>query len=357
MKVLMTADALGGVWPYSLELADALAAHGVEVALAVMGSALTPDQEAEAARSQLARVHVAPFALEWMDEPWDDVAAAGEWLLGVDEEERPDLVHVNGYAHASLPWRVPVLVVGHSCVLSWSAAVRNAPPPRGMRRYAEVVARGLGAADYLVAPTRAMLAELERLYAPSCPRRAIPNGRRALAEPAPKEPVVVAAGRVWDRAKNVAALDRVARTLPWPVLVAGYSDVANPPRHARALGHLEPAGFASLLARAAIYAAPAFYEPFGLGPLEAGRAGCALVLGDIPSLREVWGEDALFVDPGDDEALARTLRLLIDDEPRRRELGARAEARARTYTPERMGAAYVGVYRGLLRTGQAKAVA
>ncbi len=31
---------------------------------------------------------------------------------------------------------------------------------------------------------------------------------------------------------------------------------------------------------------PARYEPFGLSVLEAALSGCALVLGDIPSLRE-----------------------------------------------------------------------
>lgn len=357
MKALMTADALGGVWPYSLELADALAPHGVEVTLAVMGSALRPDQEAEVARSSVARVHTGAFALEWMEDPWDDVEAAGEWLLGIAELEDPHLVHVNGYVHASLPWRAPVLVVGHSCVLSWSSAVKTAAPPRGTRRYAELVARGLDDADFLVAPTRVMLAELERLYAPSCARRAIANGRRPLAEPAPKEPFVFAAGRLWDRGKNVAALDRVAPTLPWPVLLAGHFDLANPARHARAVGHVDGPELASLLARASIYAAPAFYEPFGLGPLEAGLAGCALVLGDIPTLREVWRDDAVFVEPGNDEALAVALRLLIEDEPRRRDLATRAEARARTYTPERMAAEYVGVYQRLLNVSRTRAVA
>ena len=33
---------------------------------------------------------------------------------------------------------------------------------------------------------------------------------------------------------------------------------------------------------------PARYEPFGLSILEAALSGCALVLGDLPSLRELW---------------------------------------------------------------------
>ena len=39
----MTADCVGGVWTYALDLADALAPHGVEVQLATMGR--LPDAE------------------------------------------------------------------------------------------------------------------------------------------------------------------------------------------------------------------------------------------------------------------------------------------------------------------------
>ena len=54
---------------------------------------------------------------------------------------------------------------------------------------------------------------------------------------------------------------------------------------------------------AAIYALPARYEPFRLEVLEAAAPGCALVLGDIASLRELWDGAALFVAPDDDRAL------------------------------------------------------
>src|SRR5690606_27280402 len=78
--------------------------------------------------------------------------------------------------------------------------------------------------------------------------------------------------------------------------------------------------------------APARYEPFGLSALEAGLAGCALVLGDIPSLREVWGDAALFVPPHDHRSLAATLQRLIGDAELRRHYGTRARARARQFT-------------------------
>jgi len=346
MRVLMTADNVGGVWRYALELVDALAAEGVEVTLATTGAPLDRDQQAELSACRAAMTEHRPFKLEWMDDPWDDVARAGQWLLDLRDRSLPDVVHLNGYAAAALPWDVPRLVVGHSCVLSWFEAVRGKPAPAEWEPYRRAVAGGLAAADCLVAPTRAMLAELRRLYEPRCERLVIPNGCRPRTLPAPKQPFVLGAGRLWDDAKNAAALDRAAARLPWPVLLGGAE--GPPAAHAHVLGRLSSSELADLLAAAAIFAAPARYEPFGLAALEAAQAGCALVLSDLATFREVWGDAALFVDPEDDEALAAALLLLVEEEPLRRKLAERARRRAARYTPQRMAAAYADAYRALL---------
>jgi glycosyltransferase involved in cell wall biosynthesis len=104
---------------------------------------------------------------------------------------------------------------------------------------------------------------------------------------------------------------------------------------------------AERLGEAAIFAAPARYEPFGLGILEAAASGCALVLGDIPSLRENWGGAALFVPPDDRAAWRSTLACLIADDERREALGAAAWQRAARFTRKRMAAGYAAVHRGL----------
>src|SRR6185369_6695620 len=104
---------------------------------------------------------------------------------------------------------------------------------------------------------------------------------------------------------------------PGPVRVAGSDrdpDGSQPSfSNVELLGWLEPQEVGRAMERAAIFAHPARYEPFGLAPVEAALRGCALVLGDIPSLREVWGDAALFVDPTDDDALAGALRELAQD--------------------------------------------
>lgn len=351
-KVLMTADTVGGVWTYALELSRALGDCGVEVLLATMGGPLSPGQAAEAAEIPGLRIEQSAYKLEWMEEPWADVAAAGEWLLGLAADWRPAVVHLNGYAHAALGWPAPVLVVAHSCVLSWHRAVQGRPAPPEWDRYRAAVGGGLAAADRIVAPSAAMRGELEACYGPMGSCAVIHNGRTTdLLRPLHKEPLIMAAGRLWDAAKNLAALDAAAADLPWPVVVAGSArhpdGGAAAAAHARLLGQLPFAELAGWLGRAAIYALPARYEPFGLSALEAALAGCALVLGDIPSLREIWGDTALYAPPGDHRALRDCLIGLIEDPVLRTSMAHRSLARASVFTAERMADAYRGQYRDL----------
>jgi glycosyltransferase involved in cell wall biosynthesis len=170
-----------------------------------------------------------------------------------------------------------------------------------------------------------------------------------------KEPFIFAAGRLWDEAKNIGMLERVAPGLSWPVYVAGNSKhpsgalaQGNVHHFVRALGVLAPRDIASWLRRASIYALPARYEPFGLSVLEAALARCTLVLGDISSLREIWGDVAVFVPPQDEDVLRQAIEDLIADPQRREALAARARARALSFTPQRMAAEYVNAYSELI---------
>ncbi len=350
----MTTDTVGGVWTYAMELARALRPAGVDVVLATMGPAMSAAQVREAAAEPNVTVHESTWKLEWMAASWTDVAAAGEWLLRLEAEHRPDVVHLNGYAHGALPWRAPVVVVGHSCVLSWWQAVKGEAAPAEWDRYRAEVGRGVRAADMVIAPSHEMLRALREHYGPLPASRVIYNARdpAAFAPARRKRPFVLSAGRLWDEAKNVAALEQVAGELEWPVYVAGDEQgpdggAAARPRATQALGKLDHEAMARWLGSASIYCLPARYEPFGLSILEAALAGCALVLGDIPSLREVWGEAALYVRPDDHAALRAELEDLTADGARRAEFSRRARERAARYTPRRMGEAYLSVYRHL----------
>jgi glycosyltransferase involved in cell wall biosynthesis len=356
-RILMTTDAVGGVWRYAVDLAAALAERDVEVVLAVLGPPPSADQVDEALRVEGLVLEVLEGRLEWMASPWDDVDRHGEALLRIAAATRPDVVHLNGYAHGALPWRKPVLVAAHSCVASWWEAVHGTPTPRAYGEYRRRVRAGLAAADDVVAPSRAMLDALRRHHLPTLQGRVIPNGivpERYRRER--KTPLVACVGRVWDEAKRVAAVDRVAAGLPWRVCVAGdlrdpVTGLERPLHHVEALGAVPHERVVELLAAASIYVHPARYEPFGLSVLEAAASGCALVLADLPSLRETWGDAALYVDPGDEGALRRALRRLVDEAPVRALLASRASARAERLTAARSAEAYLEAYRDVRPAG------
>jgi glycosyltransferase involved in cell wall biosynthesis len=361
----MTADPIGGVWTYALELARTLRPHGIEIILATMGRSLTPEQWQQVQACPNIQVCESDFKLEWMENCWDDVARAGEWLLECEQRFQPELIHLNGYAHAVLPWSAPVLVAGHSCVLSWWRAVRGEQAPACWNAYRDAVERGLHAANLVVAPSRTMLAAIDEHYGPLPHTKVIYNGRKLpLAKRKPKEPFILAAGRLWDKAKNLEILASIAPRLPWPIYLAGedklteanannpsqpLQETSRQPDNIHFLGQLSPVVLLDWLSRASIYALPARYEPFGLSALEAALAGCARVLGDIPSLREIWGDAALFVPHGDTGVLETILRGLISEPSCLEAWAKRSHARALEFTTERMGRAYLEVYSTLAK--------
>ena len=156
-------------------------------------------------------------------------------------------------------------------------------------------------------------------------------------------------------------LDDIAPLLAWPVEIAG--ETVHPEhgaaelRHARALGVLDAAEMRQRLAEAAIYAAPARYEPFALGILEAAAAGCALALGDIASLRETWDGAAIFPPAEDAGRWRAALSHLIEDRGECRRLSLAARTRARHFTLARTALCYHPLYRALARKAADRQVA
>lgn len=351
--VLLTADTVGGVWTYAVELSRALSRAGVQVHLATMGAPLKDWQRQQVDSVAGLSLHESTFALEWMHEPWHDIDRAGQWLLDIEQRVAPQVVHLNQFAFGALPFRAPKLVVAHSCVLSWWRAVHGEPAPQEWDEYARRVMRGLRGAKLVAAPTQAMLSTLTENYGHHGPQVVPPNGRDAAQfQPAPKRDVIFAAGRFWDEAKNLGALEAAAGQLPWPVRVAGSCIAPHggvlKPRCVHPLGELGASAVAREMATAAIYALPARYEPFGLSVLEAALSGCALVLGDIASLRETWGHAATYVPPDDHRALRDALMRLILQRDEREELARAARRRALAFNPQAMAQAYLRAYAQLL---------
>lgn len=359
---MMTADASAGVWTYTMELARALQPGGGQILLAVMGPALSPAQRAEAARLGHVQVREKPLALEWMADPWRDVTRAGDWLLELEARFAPGVIHLNHYCYGSLPWNAPVLIAAHGCVLSWWQAVHGEGSPQSWTRYHAEVAAGLRGANLVTASTQVMLEGLARLYAPiprllhsqSAPRfpefQVVPHGADAARfRPLAKCPWILCAGNAGEGACNGDLLDAVAAELPWPVVWAVEGEPSGAWKHLQLLdARADGAGMEPPFGRAAVFALPSRYEPFGFAPLHAALAGCALVLGDIPSLRETWGDAAMYASPEETPAFGTALRRMVEDAPLRETMAARARARALEQTPQRMAEGMWTCYRSLL---------
>lgn len=356
-RVLIAADTIGGLFRYAMDIARGLSARGVLTILATMGRPVSVAQRRAAAAVDNLILVQSAYRLEWMHGARNDVERSGDWLLDLEARFTPDVVHVNGYNHAALAWRAPVVVSAHYCLRSWWRAVNNAEAPAEWRTHMDDMACGLAAADLVIAPTEAFLAELERNHGPLPHGRVINLGRDpSIPRPKdPKQPLVLTVGRLWDQANNIEALEDVAGQLEWPVVAAGER---HPPGEAssgayargnlRHLGALPEAELIKWQNRAAIFALPARHKPFGLSVLEAALAECALVLGDVPSLRELWDGAAIFVAPDDRAALHAALSALIHDPVQRRSLGQLAMERARQYGAAAMTSEYCAAYSELI---------
>lgn len=354
LRVLMTADAVGGVWQYALDLVEGLRPHGVETTLAVLGPAPTADQQAMAEAAG-ARLILTGLPLDWTADTQDEVEEAGRAVARIAAQIRPDLVHLNSPAlGAAAHFEAPVVAVCHSCVATWWQAVRGGALPEEFVWRTDLVRQGYASADRLLAPTAAFARATAEAYGLSEVPAVVRNGRRPLAShaDASSELFVFTAGRLWDEGKNFSVIDRAAPRLPVPVLAAGPLQGPNgaqvEARNARALGRLNDADIARHLSAKPVFVSMARYEPFGLAVLEAAQAGCALVLSDIPTFRELWEGAALFVHPDDEDALADALNRLVQDAEARNLLGRAARKRADAYSLEAMSAGVLSAYRSVL---------
>lgn len=354
-RIVMTADAVGGVWSYAIDLVRELAPYGIEVLLAVMGPLPDLSQQREAARIQNLELTAKPFALEWYTDVSDaELQRSGEWLQSLASSFHANIVHINGYAQASQHWDVPTVVVAHSCVYSWWLSVHGEFPPASWTPYRRRVMEGLRSASAVVAPTAWMLKTLERLYGRGLPNAQVVRNFSGLpVQTIPKEPFIFSCGRLWDESKNMLFLDGIARSLDWPLHMAGHatgpegSQVTLEGAHQD--GVLTRAEMSDRFAKAAIFAHPARYEPFGLAVLEAARNACALVLADVPPLRELWDGCALFASPGDRDKWTHSLNRASRDSAMRGQLSRRALERSSNYGAIETAAQYVEVYNSLAR--------
>ncbi|RPI66064.1 MAG: glycosyltransferase, partial [Ignavibacteriales bacterium] len=292
-KILMTTDNLGGIWTYTMELLSEIDKKGIKTALAIMGAPLSANQKKQLSAFKNIKVYFGDFKLEWMEDPWEDIDEAGEWLLNIRDEFHPDIIHLSCFSFASLNWGVPVVTVAHSDVISWWRAVIKHPHPKRLNEYFKRVQYGLENSTAVVAPSKSMMKNINEIYGSFKNEKVIYNGRcKPKSSIRIKEKMIFSLGKLWDTAKNISVIVNAAPMLKWKVRIAGnlLNQVAEEfSIHGNVdyVGNLTPEKVFENLDRASVFVLPAKYEPFGLSPLEAGLCGCALVLGDIDSFREI----------------------------------------------------------------------
>jgi glycogen synthase len=357
MRILITTDTIGGVWTFTRELVAGLLEAGCEIILVSFGRSPSEPQRQWTSemrwrwrRHFRSAVYDAP--IEWMQHNEDAYTRPAKSLMQLIEECRVDLLHSNQFCFGALPIDVPKVVTAHSDVLSWARACREDTLDDSvwLRRYCSLVSTGLAGAQAVVAPTHWMLRALGESYDLPEDQRIIANGRSIPSSPQPfRKLQAITAGRLWDEAKGIYLLSEVSS--PIPLLVAGDAafdgvTAASVLEKVRMLGPLVENAVLEIFRESELYICTSRYEPFGLAPLEAALCGCAILAHDIPSLREVWKDGALYFT--DATSLSELLYKLHSD----RELLAKAKAcssvQAQIYSREKMTSAYLALFRQVL---------
>ncbi|MET0250737.1 MAG: glycosyltransferase family 4 protein [Novosphingobium sp.] len=355
MRVLMTADAVGGVWQYATELAAGLTHYGIEVVLAVLGPA--PDGARRQAANAIRGLTLSEtgLALDWLSDAESTRDAAAR-VAALARQEKVDLVHLNSPALAAeQSFSMPVVGVVHGCLATWWQAARPARELDPAFQWHEAMtARALRVCDRVLAPSASYAEVVRARYRLAALPHVVHNGRTLppAISSSPPQDYGLTAGRLWDEVKNVHTLDRAAALLRFPFHAAGPATAPHGAmvrtEHLQLLGRLDAAALERRLANRPVFVSAATFEPFGLAVLEAAAWGCPLVLSDIPTFRELWEEAAIFVPAEDAAGFAAAISDCIADPQRRTALGEAARHRAQRYTAQRMAQQTAAHYRMLV---------
>ncbi|MEM9594287.1 MAG: glycosyltransferase family 1 protein [Acidobacteriota bacterium] len=113
----------------------------------------------------------------------------------------------------------------------------------------------------------------------------------------------------------------------------------------RHLGYVPDDQLAALYRKALWVVMPSLYEGFGLPAVEAMAVGVPLIVSDIPVLREVAGDAALYAPPKDAASWRRLLEESLGDDPLRRRMAEASRARSARFDWARTAAETVDVWR------------
>jgi glycosyltransferase involved in cell wall biosynthesis len=241
--------------------------------------------------------------------------------------------------------------------LAFLVCPERAPAP--LRRYlSSVVPVQVASAVHVVAVSHSTKDDLARyLHVDRDRVTVVPNGvedrffcaapldddaRRKLGLPAS---YLLSVGTLEPRKNHLtlfAAIEQLGKRVDLPLVVAGRRGWAYEPilraaeplqerRRVILLDYVPDAHLPGLYAGASAVVYPSWYEGFGLPVLEALAAGVPVVAGDVPALREVGADAAMFVPPESAEAIAEAIERSLGSDQRSVEAIDRRRDQAQTY--------------------------
>lgn len=109
-------------------------------------------------------------------------------------------------------------------------------------------------------------------------------------------------------------------------------------------GYVPDEELRALYSQAEAYVFPTLSEGFGLPPLEAMAAGLPVVCSDIPVLREVCADAALYIDPYNPQSVVEEVGTLLTDRQLRQEMVAKGLNRSKQFSWTKMAEQTLAVY-------------
>lgn len=295
-------------------------------------------------------------------------------------KEKLDLLHV---PHFNLPILYPGRAVVTIHDILWHRtkgpeATTLSPLVYSIKHlgYKAAVSSAVSKAAKIIVPSRAVADEIARQFGltknkivvtyegvPPKPRLAGRRGierSKLLQKYQIKKPYLLYVGalyphknveRLVQSIKQIGGVDLVvvcARDVFWDRFTE-FLEKEHATKYVNLVGYVTDGQLADLYRSAQAFVFPTLSEGFGLPGLEAMAYGTPVVCSDIPVLREVYGDAALYFDPGDPGDIASKIVLVLTDRRLRKELILKGRQRVKKYSWRKMAQQTAGVYDEVLR--------
>jgi glycosyltransferase involved in cell wall biosynthesis len=148
---------------------------------------------------------------------------------------------------------------------------------------------------------------------------------------------LVLAGKIDDFSQRTAAFSHALKLDSKVIYAAKYSENKYVPDK----------DLAYLYRGALAYISPSLKEGFSITPLEAQAFGVPVVLSDIPTHREIFGDSVLYFDPKSNIDITEKLKQIATDEKLRNDLIMAGFENIKKYSWKKMAKDILGIYESI----------